>query len=332
MLTCLACVAALTGATVQAANIGYSDSGYGACDEICEPDDWLNCDEAECPWITVRAGALALHRSSNQRHTMLSEQATGQTLLSTSDVDPGWTAGSELDLILRLTSDWDFEFDWFTLGNWSRDHAADVSGTITNQFPTPLSAAQLFSSSKLHNFEFNLRHRLTDRLTVLGGFRYIELDDNFGLNFAEGGVNGVTQNAMVAQQNQLYGFQLGAQAALWQAGPWELDGWVKAGVFGNVASSSADVVFTNAPISLPSLRAGESRGAFVGDLGLRATRRFGQHVQLYGGYRVMMINGVALATNQIDSVTEFFNGGPAQIETNGTPFYHGAELGLIVSY
>ncbi|MEQ9379432.1 MAG: hypothetical protein RJP95_01105 [Pirellulales bacterium] len=34
----------------------------------------------------------------------------------------------------------------------------------------------------------------------------------------------------------------------------------------------------------------------------------------------MMINHVTLATNQIDSVTEFFNGSPAQMNSNGTFF------------
>lgn len=95
---------------------------------------------------------------------------------------------------------------------------------------------------------------------MLAGFRYLELDDNFSLHFTEGGVKGVTQDALVAR-NQLYGFQLGAQAALWRAGPWEIDGWVKAGIYGNAARSSADVVLTNARFTLAPLRASASRGA-----------------------------------------------------------------------
>lgn len=332
MFTCFACAVAWTGPMLHAATSGFSDACCDGTTAPCETDDWLNCDDVDCSWIDVRAGALALHRSSNQQYTMLTEQSTGQTLISTSDVNPGWTAGVELDVIVRLTSDWDFEFDWFSLGNWSRQHQPDVAGVVVNEFPTPLSTALVYSSSKFHNLELNLRYRLTDRLTLLGGFRYIELDDYFGLHYAEGGVNGVSQDASVAAQNRLYGFQLGAQAALWQAGPWELDGWVKAGIFGNAARNSVDVTFTGAPIVLPSLRAQESAGAFVGDMGLRISRRFGQHVQVFAGYRVMLVDGVALATNQIDSVTAFFSTGTPQMVTNGSPFYHGAELGLIVSF
>lgn len=331
-LVCFAAAAVLSGPPVMAAPTGFSEPECGASGEFCEPSDWLEAEADTCSWVTVRAGALTLHRSGNQANTMLTDQSTGQTLVSTADVDPEWTAGAELDVILRLTEDWDFEFDWFTLGNWSREYALAAGPYNVNQFPVPISTAQVFSSSNLHNFEFNLRYRATDRLTWLGGFRYLELEDYFGLHFAEGAVNGISQDAMVEQRNRLYGFQLGAQAVLWRAGAWEIDGWVKAGIFGNAARSSADVAFTGAPITLPPLRASESSGAFVGDLGLRATRQFGQHLQLYGGYRVMMLNGVALATSQVPNVTEFFAGGPATVETNGTPFYHGAELGLVLSY
>ncbi len=46
----------------------------------------------------------------------------------------------------------------------------------------------------------------------------------------------------------------------------------------------------------------------------------------------MFAEGVALATNQYDSVVAFFQGGGEQMVTNGSPFYNGAELGLAFAF
>jgi len=320
------------GVVTGGEKLGFSDPSLEESSQsTCAPVDWYGGDDLCCPWVTFRAGALAMHRSSNQAHAILWEQATGRPLLSTTDVNPDWTTGAEVDLLLRLTHDWDVEFDWFTLGDWSRDYFVDIGGVVTIPLGLPLTSGTAHSSSDLNNFEFNLRYRLTDRICLLGGFRYLELDDYLHIHYEDTNA-GLGQSASIAERNRLYGFQIGSQAVLWQAGPWQVDGWVKAGIFGNESRSTVDVSFTGIPITLPALRAGSSDAAFVGDLGLRASRRFGQHVQIYGGYRVMLLDGVALTSHQIDAVGSFFNGGSATIDTGGSPFYHGAELGLIVSF
>ena len=312
--------------------IGFSESAFAEeSDDSCAPVDWSDCDDCCDPWITARAGALAMHRSSNESHAILWEQATGRPLLSTTDVNPDWAAGAEVDLWLRLTHDWEVELDWFTLGNWSRDYSRDLGGVVSLPLGAPLTSADAQSSSELNNYELNLRYRMHDRISLLGGFRYLELNDNFGVQYSDR-VSGLGQTAAIAEVNRLYGFQIGAQAAIVQAGPWQLDGWVKAGIFGNQAHSSVDVAFTGFPVVLPSLRAQSSDAAFVGDLGLRASRRFGHHWQVYGGYRVMLLDGVALTSHQIEAVGNFFNTGVASVDTNATPFYHGAELGAIFSF
>jgi hypothetical protein len=284
------------------------------------------------PWITLRAGALAMHRSDQRAEVLLSEQITDRPFLLTSEVDPGWTAGSEIELTLQLTADLAFEFDWFQVGDWSQGHTIDGgTGTLANEFPGTLTSGRLTASSTLHNFEYNFQHALTDRLEALAGFRFIELEDVFNARY-EDSINAISQDAAVVQQNRLYGLQLGAKAVLWQRGPWELDGWVKTGVFGNQARSKIDIVYAGILAAPPAFRARDSVAALVGDQGLRAMRRVGQHAEFYGGYRLMIIHRVALASHQVDNVGNFFIGGPAVVTTDATPFFHGAELGFVFRY
>lgn len=204
----------------------------------------------------------------------------------------------------------------------------DIGGVVVNPIGAPLTSASINSDSELHNFEFNLRQSYSSRLTLLGGFRYLELNDAFNIHY-DGGV-GLTQNAAVRGLNRLYGGQFGAEAVLWKQDGWALDGWIKGGLYGNAAHSRVDMDFNGVPLG--ELRAGRSDFAFVGDLGLRATRQWNDHIQFYAGYRVMLIDGVALAANQYDSIVNYFNGGGQTMTTDGTPFYHGAELGLSVAY
>ncbi|MBL9124827.1 MAG: hypothetical protein JNG90_14410 [Planctomycetaceae bacterium] len=286
---------------------------------------------AEEPWIVVRAGALALHKSGNQRNVLLADANTGQALLTTASTTPGWTAGAEIDFLLRLGADQYFEFDWFTLGNWTRQYGVDLNGAPVN-IGLPIEAASISTFAQFRNYEFNLRRVLSDDFTILAGFRYIELNDGFQLYY-DASSSGITEDAWVRAFNRLYGFQIGAQGALFRRGPWQLDGWVKSGVFGNSAGNNTDVLLHGANVVLPSIRARKSDAAYVGDLGLRATRQLGEHLQLYGGYRLMFVDGVALGANQYDNISTFYSGtGAAAMVTNGSQLYHGAELGLILAY
>ena len=295
-------------------------------------DVWSTNPVAYDAWITVRAGVLTLYRSTNQDVSILSLQSTGETVLSTSEVDLGWGVGPELDFLFQLTPEWAFEFDWFDIDNWSKSRSLDLNWAWVDPINVPLTSAYLEAGSKLHNFEFNLRRRLNERWTLLAGFRYVELNETMRQHYENSFFPIITQDGQITARNFLYGFQLGADAALWQNGPFALGGWVKAGIYANAARSNADTAYVNLPLILPSLAAQETGTACVGDLGLRATWQIDQRWQIYGGYRLMLIDGVALAIDQFGAADVFFNGGPADIVTSGTPFYHGGELGLTFAF
>ncbi|MCE9547572.1 MAG: BBP7 family outer membrane beta-barrel protein [Planctomycetia bacterium] len=301
-----------------------------ATDRATLEDDCFAEDDCGWNWISARVGAVGLHRSGNQNHVLLSEVGTGDPVLSSGDVSPGWGVGPEVDLLVHFSPCVDLEIDWFSLGDWSHQHTVDVNGADVDPFGTSLESGQVRNESKFRNFELNLRQNYSDRLTFLAGFRYIELQDLFGLHYEGIGGGADYEDAAIRTSNHLYGFQLGADGVLWERGDWRLNGWLKAGLYGNAAQHNTEIEISGTPLA--SIHARESDLAFVGDLGLRGTRRLGPHLEAYAGYRVMFVDGVALSINQYDSIVEYFNTGTPQMTTNGNPFYHGAEAGVTISY
>ena len=65
--------------------------------------------------------------------------------------------------------------------------------------------------------------------------------------------------------------------------------------------------------------------AFVGEVGLTANYCFTDRLSRRGGYRLLWVDSVALATDQV-AVSDFIFG--HGIRASGDAFYHGALVGL----
>jgi hypothetical protein len=186
-------------------------------------------------------------------------------------------------------------------------------------FPHVVSASY---GSLLRSVELNIRREQNDCLTWLTGFRYLNLQESLFL--AQTGYF----SHQVETHNHLYGAQIGAEAFLGSRGRFGVDGWAKAGIYGNNARFDYELqnLLVPSPLSLSAQRGAAS---FVGDLGFSATYRLTPNVVLRGGYQLLWVNGVALASDQ-------FNTPPfpdsAQVVTSGAVFYHGALCGLEVTW
>ena len=67
--------------------------------------------------------------------------------------------------------------------------------------------------------------------------------------------------------------------------------------------------------------------SFVGEIGLRGGIEIAPGITAYGGYHVMLLDGIALAPDQIP-VTDLIAPGSAVLDTGGTLDFHGATAGL----
>ena len=160
--------------------------------------------------------------------------------------------------------------------------------------------------------------------SLLAGFRYLRLNENFNLNgtdFDEG-----TSDYHIRTKNDLYGFQLGAR---WRRGygcwGWEVTG--KAGIYGNDCEQQQYVTDFPPPFMLREPRHHrDGKVAFVGELNLNLTYQLTQCWGIRGGYNFMWLNGVALAPDQLDFTHTAYSG--TGLRNSGAAFLHGASIGV----
>jgi hypothetical protein len=230
--------------------------------------------------------------------------------LNSNDFALGFAAGPRLSLI-RQTQCYDYEVLYFGIDGWS-------DARLIPQSLNSASALLFDWSSRLYNVELNMRWNPCCQVTMLAGFRFAQLREDF---FAGRVLDSefLLPVGDIKTNNNLYGFQIGADARLWQRGCFSINGLSKAGIYGNHAEQTS--VFTQEPG--PSW-ASTNHTAFIGELGLQARYQVSQRLALRAGYELLWLDGVAIAPAQLDNIYG--------IDSKATVFYHGATAGLEFSF
>jgi hypothetical protein len=321
-----------TGGCASCGDCGCASSCDCGCKSCCDCGCKSCCENfckdccCDCrPTWTVKAGALIMQRSAPQPNILIQDTVTGATVANARNYNFNWDGGVDISAIRRF-GDNALEVRYFGIDGWRATQEFTTPG-IWN-FPTNpplfgLGVADIESvyTSRLYNAEINLRHNVNDRIQLLAGFRWLELHENLNFNADFGGNQAViTENT----DNHLYGGQLGADMRLWnRGGPFSIDGVFKAGVYGN---SSDNTFGVNQAIG-PAFGAGQAKGqvAFVGEIGLTAVYQWSDHIALRGGYQVLWVDGVSLASDQLPAIDVVNASG---IDTTGDAFYHGAMMSV----
>ncbi len=281
----------------------------------------------DAPLWTVTADALFLERRDPADVVWAENVANRAQSFDAGRFDFGREAGLDVSVVRRIGCANAFEFRYFGVDGWN---ATSTMATTPGDLLRVNAAVPVFTftgdslsaayASKLHNLEINGLHQLNERLRLLAGFRYVELDEQAAMNLVN---SAVPFEYQCATRNRLYGFQLGGQATLWDnCGPFTLDAVSKAGLFNN--SAAQDSSYSTSLVTLPANGRGDHT-AFVGEVGVTGTCHVTDHLSLRGGYRLLWINGVALASDQLP-VSDFANN--SGFTSSGGAFYHGAFAGL----
>jgi hypothetical protein len=179
--------------------------------------------------------------------------------------------------------------------------------------------------SRLTSGEANLRYDFGDRLSLLGGFRYIELHEQFDGSIVTSGLAD-THFIGANTDNHLYGFQLGAEMAVINLKKIMVVGVAKAGIFSNQADLTLYGADENSAV-------GGVKGqlAFVGEASIVGSYLLSDNIAVRLGYQAMWIQGVALGSDQMNISSDLAP--PAwHPDTGGSLFYHGAFLGVELSF
>jgi len=273
---------------------------------------------------------MVLFRSTADRRTLV-QSLVGQELLNTSELDSNFKPGMRIALTRRLCDHWDVELAYMQADDCRATDTVLTSGWMFFQAPSLLALAQgpaagmnFTYTSRLYSTELNFKRHVRPAVALLGGFRWIELSEEFSGNFVQ--ASGTSPFWINDANNHLYGFQLGTEVKFWdRGGPLTVLGTGKAGVYYNDADQTGESPFTGDAVD-----ASKVCTSFVGELNITAVYRLSRHVSLRAGYEALWLTSVALAPEQVDATD--FGSGLTAVNTGGDAVYHGFLGGVEVTW
>ena len=303
----------------ESSYVGKSSYGTGCDNTGCgEP----SCNDG-CGSLTFRVGALFMKRESPDDLPLVIDN--NGTVLSGGDFNFDYEMGADVSAIWDRPCFWapvEFRYMWMNEWNDSRSSGALVNPRVNTVPPLSVNSPMNYANyeSKLQTFELQFRKQLCNT-TLLLGFRYASLDEDLDMLFGGG------DQFWLATENDLYGFQVGLEKVLYDnCCKFRLEGFLKAGIYGNDANVSASVLAAQTEMNV-SERSGMDHVSFLGELGLIAEYDLSCCWTLRAGYQAMWIDGILSAANQVtvansntamptafDYTTALYHGGLLQLE------------------
>jgi hypothetical protein len=263
--------------------------------------------------------------------------ASATEALNSNQLWQGFSAGPKISVTYHDESGYGAEFSYFNI--FTQSGAKTVGPTNspdwlvmyapgfwqTQDFPYQGMAWK--DSTNLYSAEINGRLDLSFRVTVLGGLRWLQLNDTLVGWLTPADRNAPSWKAgcltpplppppactlaavgssdpaspyppfwTAKTQNNLYGAQIGVDAKLLELGRFSIDGLIKAGVFDNDATQRALVSMAK---TLFPTQATTNHPAVVGEAELQLKYKLTKGLALKVGYEALWLDGVALAPGQI---------------------------------
>ncbi len=333
------------------------------------------------PRWTISAESIILDRVGGANRTLVERvpgivsfssvpTTPGTQALNSNDFQQGFSAGPRIGLIYHGDSGFDLELSYFQVDGWSTTGAIGPDNPpdwLVMRAPGSFFQTQDFTyqamewdyATELYNAEFNVRWNLSNRVTMLAGFRWLQLTENLQGTLAPvdriqplwklNQNNNLFDVAQIenlpgvpvtggfppfwntSTTNNLYGLQIGADGKIFERGRFSIGGLIKVGGYCNNAEESTGVSIFK--VVRPS-HASTNHAAFVGEAGLQCKYQVIKGLALKVGYEALWLEGVALAPGQIQ---ETYTTSPATVTALGVNsdsgvFFHGPTAGLEYSF
>ncbi len=293
----------------------------------------------------------------------------GTQALNSTDINHGFSAGLRLGAAYHADPQNDILLSFFRSGNWDSTKSVgpdNPSNWLVMRAPGVFFQTQDFSyqsmtwdySTYLYNAELNVQHKISNWITMLVGFRWLQLSENlqgtippadsfqpiwkstnpldtlFDVAQIAGGTPAPPYPPFwnTSTTNNLYGFQIGADGKLFERGHFSINGLIKGGAYLNHASELTGVSLAK---TVYESGASANHAAFVGESGVRCKYQITSGITLKLGYEVLWLAGVALAPGQIQETTTATS--PTNVYTNrvnsgSNVLFHGVAAGLEFSF
>jgi hypothetical protein len=278
----------------------------------------LLCEALRPRW-SIRGTGLSMDRATDGP-LVLTENTTDPTArISADDFDFGPHAGFDVSLRRQAWQGHAIEIRYFELGQLDALTQLPTASSLWSINSTPpvfVPGVQSVVSryrSQLFGFEANYHHSICDQISLLGGFRYLSLDEDLSMNF-DAAPQAIRNDSLA--RNDLYGGQIGL-LGIKPIGCLVATADAKAGLFGNHARHRGLLDTGAALLSVDEV---SDRTSFAGQLGVGATVRFYPSLQLSVGYTALWLESVAIAADQIRA-SDYVSG--VGIDDRGSALFHG---------
>ena len=294
-------------------------------------------------WFDVHAEALYWQRDLGDATGISSRGVSGPIVLSTDDLDLEHELGFRITGAYNLFAGTGLELTYFGGFDWSGAGSVTGNGDLFHvfsdfgQLPVPglgfpeTDAANFHGieySSELDNLELNLRRRWVSASCLLhgswlAGVRYIQYQEDL---IATSRTDLGSMSYAVEAQNDMIGFQLGAEGYVCISPRMKVGADIEAGVYGNRASQTTNFVSTLSPGINEDIE--DDEAAFAYEANLIGLFRLTPRLTIRGGYQFFFLDNVATGVGNFNTQSPFALNRTAFIDNNGEAFFHGGNLGF----
>ena len=303
----------------------------GAINRILGPAEprWVTTIDLMMLWQN-NISSRVLYNQANPGLT----PAVGPSALNANDAQTAMALGPRVGAIFNLDNVYGIEGNYFQAGMFTGDATSLPVAPPWNTLQEnnlnggsflPVDSAQLFTTSFIQSAELNWRRRTCTPITWIGGFRWVEWNQQMNITEYAGGQQIGFFNT--ATGNNLYGGQGGVDIALWNDnnGPVKVNAVGKAGVFYNNAFQRSS--FSDFGATTPASAIADQT-AFFGEFGVNSSVRLTSWLSWRLGYSLFWLSGVAVPAAQLSTTDLNSQPGIATINTNGSALIQGVTTGL----
>lgn len=313
---------------------GYTECEPNVCESCCSSP----CDERGRRYA-FDVNAVFMFRQRPQGQRLFFNPSVATEHIDASQFSPGGAYGLESAFIIYDQNSFtDLEFRALWLNDWDSRVERAFTGVSVQLDSNPVLGTTgprngaSFLGSQLGSMEFNARYRLdegTRGITLVGGFRHIQLQENLNTTLADPG--GIVPDELIrtAVNNRLYGLQLGVDSVIANRERCCLKLNSRVGLLGNIANQRTQLISLSSPPVTFNTTGEQGDLALLVECGVSGKIRLTSRANLIAGYRAIFIDGLALATEQL-AATSFLNG--AGMHHNGSLMLHAVNVGVEVAY
>jgi hypothetical protein len=304
-------------------------------------------DPCDCPTWIGQIDALMLWMGNIPSRPLYIDTTSGATAIDANQLTPGLSAAPRYSIIYNRDQCRSIEVNYFSI--WGFDARRQVGPVVNDQGDgalglnvagldlTAIAFAQAETSASIQSFEVNVRKVEWEWVRWITGFRWVELGQNLILTdvaYVAEPPQVLGDQLEVNTLNNLYGWQWGADAMLWNnGGRVRVNGIGKAGVYYNhqALQNTRYAQFDEAGqiISSTAVAADKDTVSFFGEAGVTASVAITNWLSWRAGYTVFWIEGIATPANQLSTtVIDPAQASSATTSPYGGAFLHGVNTGL----